>query len=52
MPLSTADMATLATGELAALAAEIELLTGPDQRHDPATAEQLKRSGTLWLSVR
>jgi hypothetical protein len=45
-------MATLATGELAALAAEIELLTGPDQRHDPATAEQLKRSGTLWLSVR
>ena len=44
MPADTAHMATLAIDELAALAAEIELLTGPGQRHDPATAEQLKRS--------
>ena len=42
MPLSTPHTATLTIDELAALAAEIQLIIGPGQRHDPATAKHVE----------
>ena len=42
MPSDTAHMATLAIDEFAALTAEIDPFTGPDQNHDPTTAQRIQ----------